>query len=476
MLFFALVSFAAAQSTQNQTSLQLPSSKTLQLPSLGSPQRTNSLPTAIALSPDGKYLAILNNGYGTAESKFQQSIALLNLATNELHDFPDARLGPNAKQTYFLGLAWSSDGHELYASMASLTDPEGKKPGDTGNGIAVYGFENGTLSAKRFLKLPPVKIGKNQHFAYTPQNVPKGMAIPYPAGIAVVKGSHGDELLVAENLADDAVLMSASDGKVLRRFDLSRGLNGPNSGNVVPSQFPYAVVAQRDGRRAWCSVWNGSAVFELELQTGRILEGLGMLPSDPGTAASAHSTAMLLSHDEHHVYVTLANRDIVAVVGTEGGPDIEYLDTRLPGQQYGGTYPNALAQSADGKRLYVANASSDAIAVFDLAQHGEKSQSSFRDDRPLLPALKGASGQPASYFMPTEWYPTALAVHGDELLIATGKGEGTGPNAIPADRGRQAGKGPHQLHRNAAPRLHCASGPGAGGTRPREAYGRSRSQ
>jgi hypothetical protein len=53
------------------------------------------------------------------EAKFQQSISLLDLATDQLRDFPDARLGLTAKQTYFLGLAWSSDGAELYASMAS---------------------------------------------------------------------------------------------------------------------------------------------------------------------------------------------------------------------------------------------------------------------------------------------------------------------------------------------------------------------
>ena len=110
-----LVSAAFPQSKQESQPLPLPSSKTLQLPAPGAPQRTNSFPTAIALSPDDKYLAILDNGRGTAEAKFQQSISLLDLATNQLRDFPDPRLGLDAHQTYFLGLAWSSDGTELYA-------------------------------------------------------------------------------------------------------------------------------------------------------------------------------------------------------------------------------------------------------------------------------------------------------------------------------------------------------------------------
>ena len=71
-----------------------------------------------ALSPDGKFLALLNNGFGSAESNYQQSIAILDLATNQLRDFPDARLAPNAKQSYFVGLAWNDSGTELYASLA----------------------------------------------------------------------------------------------------------------------------------------------------------------------------------------------------------------------------------------------------------------------------------------------------------------------------------------------------------------------
>ena len=237
---------AAAQTTPDKREVALPSSKKLLAPLPGSPQRTNSFPTAVALSPDGKYLAILNNGYGTAESKFQQSIALLDLTNNQLRDFPDSRLALDARQTYFLGLAWSSDGTELYASMASLTDPEGKSGGDTGNGIAVYGVANGTLTPQRFLKLPLVTLPKGKRFTYYAKSVAPGQAIPYPAGLAVVKRDGGDALLIAENLADDAVLLDAQTGSVLQRFDLSVG-------KYVPTGFPYGVVASRDGTRAWCS-------------------------------------------------------------------------------------------------------------------------------------------------------------------------------------------------------------------------------
>ncbi len=431
LLFCGLLTFAAAQSSD----LPLPTSKRLQLPVPGAPQLTNSFPTAVALSPDGKYLAILNNGRGTAEAKFRQSIALLDLASERLRDFPDARLGLDARQTYFLGLAWSSAGGELYASMASLTDPEGDRPGDTGNGIAVYRLQNGALAPERFLKLPAALLGRGQRFDYHAKSVPKGKAIPYPAGLAVIKGSKGDLLLIAENLADDAVLLDAHSGRVLQRFNLSWG-------KTVPATFPYGVIATRDGSRAWCSLWNESAVAEIDLRNGRVVRQIPLLPPKPDIDPSSHPTALLLSPDEHSLYVTLTNRDAVAVISTASGKVERYLDTRLRGQIYGGTYPNALAESADGKTLYVANASSDAVAVFDLRNSAAGPKLASKEKQSWEVALKGRSSTggsstkdpspeatAAGYFIPTEWYPTALAVHGKDLLIATGKGRGTGPNS-----------------------------------------------
>ncbi len=405
--------------------MPLPSSKSLLLPAPGGPQRTNSFPTAVALSPDGKYLAILNNGYGTAESKYQQSIALLDLMSNQLRDFPDLRLGLHSKQSYFLGLAWSSDGANLYASMASLTDPAGKNPGDTGNGVAVYRIQNGTLLANRFLKLPRVALSHGRRFTYDPKNVESGTANPYPAGLAVVKRADGDALLIAENLADDVVLLDVRTGKLLQRFDLSRG-------KYVPTAFPYGVAASNDGSRGWCSLWNTSQVAELDLRSGKVVRQMALLPAKADIDASSHATALLLSPDQHRLYVTLSNRDSVAVVSTTDGQVERYLSTRLPGQTYGGSYPDALAQSPDGKKVYVADASADAIAVFDEGDHATQPK-----------AGPTVSVQSAVYFIPTEWYPTALAVQGGELLIASGKGEGTGANADWAADPNHPGKSRH---------------------------------
>jgi hypothetical protein len=94
-----------------------------------------------------------------------------------------------------------------------------------------------------------------------------------------------------------------------------------------------------------------------------------------------------------------------------------------------GGYPVALAQSRDGHTLFVADASLDAVAV----DHSRLSGGPELGD--MLVLILG--------FIPTDWYPSALAVHGDDLLIATAKGEGTRPNK---DMGKTVYETKHKEH------------------------------
>jgi len=403
---FSAVPICGGQETGGHGTVHLPSSKLLLNPLPGEPRATNSFPTAVVLSPDRRYLALLNNGRGTAESGYQQSIAVLDLQTNRLSDYPDPRLKVSAKQTYFLGLAFSGDGKRLYASVASLTDPAGEFEGDTGNGIAVYAFSDGRVTPQSFLRIPLQPLGSVKHGTHTTPKVPAGKAIPYPAGLAVIDPGESEKILVADNLSDDVLLVDAASGAIVRRFDLS-------TRDFVPASYPYAVVATRDAKRAYCSLWNASRVAELDLEQGKIVRWIPLLVPDSPTAAGSHPSALLLSPDEKQLYATLSNADVVAVIDRATGQLTGRLSTLLPGQQHAGTYPNALAQSPDGARLFVADASLDAVAVFKRGVAG------------------WALSQQPMGFIPTEWYPTALAVREGELLVAAGKGQGTGPNPGP---------------------------------------------
>ncbi len=411
LVLFCLLSLPAAYGQSSQSaesrSVMLPSSKVLTVPAPGRIGSTNSFPATMAISPDGHYAALLNGGYGTQETLAHQSIAILNLDTNKIADFPDARLGEDAHQSYFLGLAFSSDGKHLYASVGSLSDPTGTKSGNTGNGIAVYSLSDGKVAPEKFLPVPlqPLSAGKNLAVGL---KAPVHMAIPYPAGLVVIADGGRDKLLIANNLSDNVVLFDPATGKILQTFDLS-------TSDLVPSSYPYTVIASHDGRRAWCSLWNSSQVAELDLTSGKVVRWIKLKQPEDSLAPGSHPTAMLLSPSEKTLYVALSNIDQIAEVGTETGVPFGYRTISLPDQQASGTYPIALAQSTDGTRLFAATASLDAVAVFDVSKTLDGPKAGLEKN-----ALMG--------LIPTDWYPSALAVHGDDLLIATAKGEGARSN------------------------------------------------
>jgi DNA-binding beta-propeller fold protein YncE len=414
-LLFCPFLFVIAARSQERERTHLPTSKTVLHPTPGAPQRTNGFPETIALSPDGRYAALLNNGYGSAESGTKQSIAIVDLQTNQVTDFPEQRLTEEAHQSYFIGLAFGSDGSRLYASTGSISDPAGEHPGNTGNGIAVYRFEQGKIVSERFIKIALQPVPAGTHVARDLDKVPPGRAIPYPAGLAVLPGKSAtsdpgeDKLLVADNLSDNVILLDAESGAELAHFDLGNG-------RFVPSSFPYTVVATRDGRRAWCSLWNASQVAELNLERKTLVRRIPLLTPKSPVAPGSHPTAMLLSPDEKTLYVALSNADAVAAVSTRTGAIQAMFSTRLPKQEFSGNETDALAQTSDGKRLFAASAATDSVAVFNTTQ--------LADVRSHVATPIAALG-----FIPTEWYTLAVAVAGGDLLIASGKGLGTGPNA-----------------------------------------------
>ena len=412
---FAFCGIGAAQVSTGHPgtdAIDLPTSKQLGS-DVAAGAKTNSLPMTLAVSPDGRWMALLNGGYGTFESQYQQSIAVVDTTTGKLTDFPEPRTASGLPQMLYQGLAFSRDGSRLYASFDSLTAPEGGKANQTGNAVAVYRFEQGKVTPERLIPIPLQRLAEGRTQNAVGAAVPRGMAIPSPAGIAAVGGPGGaDLLLVADNLSDDVLLIDAATGEVRTRFDLSIGA-------VVPSSYPIVVTASPDGTRGFVALWNGSAVAELDLNRGTVARRVSLMPPDQITSPGSHPTAFAWSPDAKTLYVALANRDAVAAIDVAGKNfrAIGYFDTRLPGQTYFGAEPDAVAVSPDGKRLFAANAGTDAIAVFDTHDlHGANV-----NGRPV--AAKG--------FIPAEWLPTGVSAQGSKLYIATGKGRGAGPNNMP---------------------------------------------
>ncbi len=382
----------------------LPSSKKLEGTAPGFVIATNGLPVALAVSPDGRYVASLSAGYGAETSGRHQSIGILDLKNDKYRDFPDERLKEGAAQSYFVGLAFAADGAHIYASVVSMSDIAGESKDHTGNGIAVYSFKKGNVKPESFLKLPQAALPAGKFAARGLYQHPadEGKIVPYPAGLATIRSNGAEKLLIAENLADDVVMMDLSTGAIEKRFDLS-------THKLLPASFPYGVIPSKDGKRAWVSLWNEAKLAELDLDSGKISRWVA-LPATERASSSPHATSMVLSSDGSRLYVSLANADSVVAVDTAKGEVTARWSTKMQGQEAGGSGPLSIALSADGKRLFAANSGTNSVAVLDT----ELSVAS--------------ASKPALGFIPTDWYTTAVAVRGNDLIIASGKGQGTGPN------------------------------------------------
>src|SRR5579884_1486759 len=133
---------------------------------------------------------------------------------------------------------------------------------------------------------------------------------------------------------------------------------------------------------------------------------LDRAPDGVRIVGGAHPTAIVTTPDRAYAYVAMTNVDRVVTVQLRGAPRaVGGTELRLFDRGPYGTQPAALALSRDGKRLYVALAGLDAIAVIDAHD-------------PLHLHRLG--------LIPTGWYPTALALSNDgrTLYVANTKGFG----------------------------------------------------
>ena len=138
--------------------------------------------------PDGKYLAISNDGTRT------QSLSLVEAATGKvLQSLPNA-----SPQSLFIGLAWSPDGSKLYAAAGG------------NDKIRVYTRAGGLLT-----EIPSITL-------------PKGS---FPSGLAV--SADGAELFVADNGSGAMSAVDTATGAVL--------------GTVATGPNPFTVGLTGDG-------------------------------------------------------------------------------------------------------------------------------------------------------------------------------------------------------------------------------------
>src|SRR5262249_25135294 len=132
-------------------------------------------PFGIALSPDGKFLAVSNDGVGT------QSIMVVDRAAHKVIQEIDYT-GPEG---VYIGIAYSPDGSKLYASAGGTVFTVN---GVSYNGVRVYDVDPATgMLTETDPLLIPMPVGKTGK----PINL-------FTAGLTL--SADGNTLYVADNL------------------------------------------------------------------------------------------------------------------------------------------------------------------------------------------------------------------------------------------------------------------------------------
>src|SRR5262249_32904327 len=174
-------------------------------------------PFGMALSPDGKFLAVSNDGVGT------QSVMVVDRAANKVVQEIDYT-GP---QGVYVGIQYSPDGSKLYASAGGTVFTVG---GVSYNGVRVYDVDPKTgLLTEDDPVLIPMPIGTGGK----PINL-------FTAGLTL--SADGNTLYVADNL-----------GSALSVVDLTsdEATTGGAATTIQVGPNPYTVVLSRDGNTAY---------------------------------------------------------------------------------------------------------------------------------------------------------------------------------------------------------------------------------
>lgn len=351
-------------------------------------------PQAMALSPDGRVLALAGK---TSE------LVMVEPTSGEVQQrvpLPAGKLGGAVPAVSPQFLAADSKGQMSYTGL--VFSPDGKRVylSNVEGDIKVFQVdEQGKVAGLGALSLPPA-------------DAPRRKA-EIPAGLAV--SADGQRLYVAGNLSNSLLELDLATGSVLRRFDAGVA--------------PYAVVLV--GGKAYVSNWGGrragagdltgpagrgtvvrvdavrhiaseGSVTSVDLDSGAQVEVLTQL----------HASALAASPDGRFVVCANAGSDNLSVISTAEQRVIETIWVKPSPNDLLGASPNALVFAPDGRTLYVANGTQNAVAVIDFEPEDRESR------------LRG--------LIPVGWYPGALAldVARNQLCVANIKGLQSEPAEI----------------------------------------------
>ena len=183
-------------------------------------------------------------------------------------------------------------------------------------------------------------------------------------------------------------------------------------------QHPHSVAVGGDGRHLYVSNWGSRSVSIIDTEKHRRIRDLtvGLRPNDLTVAPDGRLFVACAGDNTVHVITTAK----LEKPGEDPSParrlwegTREIISTALYPQSPEGSTPCSVAVAPDGRTLFVANADNNAVMVVDIS--GRLAEEA-RERGEQISVVDG--------FIPTGWYPSAVAVTPDNkfLLVASGKG------------------------------------------------------
>lgn len=282
----------------------------------------DTLPMSTALSPDGKYLLVLNGGYRPP------SITVIDAASGAVKSSV-----PVADA--WLGIAFTPKGDRVYVGGGSKAS------------IFEFTFDDGTLTPGRTFPVPSVDNVSGHNM------------------IGDVALSPDGRLIYAADLYHDSlVVINPQSGMLIQRIKTGRR--------------PYRILFHPDGKSFFVTSWADGTLGHYDAADGTELTRvpLGNHPTDivwrnggPPDAIEGEPTWT------SRLFVTAANSNSVFVIGMNSAKEltvVERINVAMTSRQPLGMTPSALALSPDGKRLFVACSDGNVAAVVDVS--GERSR------------------------------------------------------------------------------------------------------
>src|SRR6202008_4133804 len=184
-----------------------------------------------------------------------------------------------------------------------------------------------------------------------------------PGALGVAVTADGKRLAVANYENDSISLVDIPGKKVLSELDL-------RPGNGVPGgEYPVWVAIQ-GSETAFVSSARDREIVVVDISSNQpAVKDRIKLKGQP--------TRMALNPKQTRLYIAESSSDAVAVINTNTRKVLEEIGTTAPKpifaneKGFKGSSPNSVAVSSDGQHLYVTNGGANSVAVVRLAQSDE---------------------------------------------------------------------------------------------------------